>query len=96
VALVYARSEAISGNNRQVPVQRCQGGGENADRYFTDTGAMVKWVDQPSLVPFLYRVDQPAKEEFRDFVVERMIDETLQPDGTCFETFRRINAFARK
>jgi trans-aconitate 2-methyltransferase len=70
--------------------------GENADRYFTDTGAMVKWVDQPSLVPFLYRVDQPAKEEFRDFVVERMIDETLQPDGTCFETFRRINAFARK
>jgi hypothetical protein len=29
-------------------------------------------------------------------VVERMRDETLQPDGTCFETFRQINAFARK
>jgi trans-aconitate methyltransferase len=30
--------------------------GENADRFFPDTEAMVKWVDQPSLVPFLARV----------------------------------------
>ena len=70
--------------------------GENADRYFPDTEAMVKWVDQPSLVPFLQYIEPPAKQEFRDFVVERMIAETLQLDGTCFETFRRINVFARK
>jgi len=29
-------------------------------------------------------------------VVERMIKETLQDDGTYFETFRRINVLARK
>lgn len=27
--------------------------GENADRYFPDEEAMVAWIDQPSLVPFL-------------------------------------------
>jgi trans-aconitate 2-methyltransferase len=69
---------------------------ENADRYFSDTGAMVKWVEQPSLVPFLQPVEQSARQDFRDFVIEMMIDETLQQDGTCFETFRRINVFARK
>jgi hypothetical protein len=25
-----------------------------------------------------------------------MVEETLQPDATCFETFRRINVLARK
>jgi trans-aconitate 2-methyltransferase len=70
--------------------------GENADRYFPDTEAMVKWVDQPSLVPFLQFVEPSAKQEFRDFVVRRMIEETFQLDGTCFETFRRINVFARR
>lgn len=33
---------------------------------------------------------------FRDYVVQRMIEETLQDDGTCFETFRRINLTAEK
>ena len=36
------------------------------------------------------------KKIFRDTVVEQMVAETLQSDGTCFETFRRINVFARK
>jgi trans-aconitate 2-methyltransferase len=69
---------------------------ENAERYFPNSGEMVKWIDQPSLVPFLSFVDVPDKQTFRDFVIEQMIIETSQPDGTCFETFRRINAFAKK
>jgi len=36
------------------------------------------------------------RRRFRDAVVERMIDRTLRDDGTCFETFRRINVLARK
>lgn len=27
--------------------------GENADRYFPDTEALIKWIDQPGLVPFI-------------------------------------------
>ena len=69
---------------------------ENADRYFPDSEAMVKWLDQPSLVPILSCVDQTEKQSFRDLVVRRMIEETRQDDGSCFETFRRINVFAIK
>ncbi|OHB67165.1 MAG: methyltransferase type 11 [Planctomycetes bacterium RBG_13_62_9] len=69
---------------------------ENADRFFPDAQAMIRWVDQPSLVPFLMHVGEPHKQAFRNFVVEQMLRETLQADGRCFETFRRINVFARK
>ncbi len=70
--------------------------GENADRYFPDEDAMIRWIDQPSLVPILPRVAEPLREGFRSFIVERMIRRTRQADGRCFETFRRINLFARK
>jgi trans-aconitate 2-methyltransferase len=69
---------------------------ENADRFFPDAEDMIKWVDQPSLVPFLACISGPDRDSFRDFVVSRMVDETQQEDGRCFETFRRINIFARK
>ncbi|MBN1257267.1 MAG: methyltransferase domain-containing protein [Planctomycetes bacterium] len=70
--------------------------GENADRFFPDRDAITRWIDQPSLVPFVRQVGESRKQAFRDRVVERMLAETLQPDGTCFETFRRINLWARK
>jgi len=70
--------------------------GENADRYFPDEEAMIRWVDQPSLVPFLAHVPDRDKLAFREFVVARMLEETQQDDGRCFETFRRINVSARK
>jgi trans-aconitate 2-methyltransferase len=69
--------------------------GENADRYFPDAREMIKWIDQPSLVPFLAHVRDMAKPRFREYVIERMIEETRQDDGRCFETFRRINVSAR-
>ena len=70
--------------------------GENADRYFPDVHAMVNWIDQPSLVPFIKHVSGVKKQAFRDYVVEQMIKLTKQPDGRCFETFRRINVKAWK
>jgi trans-aconitate methyltransferase len=70
--------------------------GENADRYFPDADAITKWIDQPSLVPFLEVVPQKAQQSFRNHVVEKMLAATLQKDGKCFETFRRINVRARK
>jgi trans-aconitate 2-methyltransferase len=70
--------------------------GENADRFFPDENTIIQWVDQPNLVPFLAQIAEEHKAPFRDFVVKRMIEETRQADGTCFETFRRINVAARK
>lgn len=70
--------------------------GENADRYFADAEAMTRWIDQPSLVPFLTYLPEDLRPAFRELVVRRMIERTSQPDGTCFETFRRINLFAGK
>ena len=70
--------------------------GENADRYFPDAEEMIKWIDQPSLVPFLAHVPDMAKKRFREYVIERMIEETRQDDGRCSETFHRINVSACK
>lgn len=69
---------------------------ENADRYFPDTETMIQWVDNPSIVPFLIHVPQEDKDSFRNCVVEKMILATQQEDGSCFETFRRINLSAHK
>lgn len=70
--------------------------GENADRNFENTDAMIKWIDQPSIVPFLQCVPEAEKQNFRNYVVGRMIEETKNEDGTCFETFRRVNIRAKK
>ena len=69
---------------------------ENADRYFASAEPMINWIDQPSIVPFLKYVEDAKKQEFRNLVVEKMVKKTSQNDGTCFETFRRINVFAKK
>jgi len=67
---------------------------ENADRYFVDCDEMVRWIDQPSIVPFIKCLPDGQKENFRNAVIDRMIERTKQPDGRCFETFRRINVKA--
>lgn len=77
-------------------LQNVQVWGENADRHFPDEQAMIRWIDQPSIVPFLAHVDEKTKGVFREFVVRRMIEKTKQEDGRCFETFRRINVSAQK
>ena len=67
---------------------------EMADRTFADAGEMIRWIDQPSLVPFIQRVPEEKKEAFRTEVIEEMLRKTLRSDGTCFETFRRIRVNA--
>ena len=70
--------------------------GEHEDRYFPDAETMIRWVDQPNLMPFLGVIPTHQTDTFRTFVVKRMIEETKQDDGTFFETFRRINVSAVK
>ncbi len=69
---------------------------ENADRFFSNSDEMIRWIDQPSLVPFLSYIHDSNKVNFRNEVIDIMIEKTKQPDGRCFETFRRINVKASK
>jgi len=69
---------------------------ENADRYFDSAQELIAWIDQPCLVPFMDALPERAKWTFRSAVVEAMQQRTRRPDGRYFETFRRINVFARK
>lgn len=69
---------------------------ENADRYFKSKDQMIKWIDQPALIPYLKFLPDKLKGEFRAEVISKMIQKTIQSDETCFEVFRRINVFARK
>lgn len=69
---------------------------ENADRSFSDADEMIKWLDQPTLVPFIQCIPDHIKENFRQDIMKAMLKKSLQPDGTCFETFRRIKVCAIK
>jgi len=89
-------AEQYSAQLDQVPFQEKKVWCENADRYFTSVEEMVKWIDQPSIVPFSSCVAAKDRARFRDAVVEQMVRRTIQDDGRCFESFRRINVFARK
>ena len=70
--------------------------GENADRYFPGAPAVIKWLDQPSLAPFLAQLPEGPKSRLREYVIKRMVEETQHDDGRCFETFRCINVSERK
>lgn len=68
----------------------------NRDRFFPNASEMIKWIDQPSIVPFIKYIPQDLKENFRKEVIEEMLKRTEQPNGSCFETFRRIKIYAQK
>ncbi len=69
---------------------------ENTDRFFPDKEAVIRWVDQPNIVPFLEYIPEDKKKIFREIVIEQMTKEALQENGQYFEKFRRINVFAKK
>ena len=86
----YAKIVAASG------FSSCNISEVNRDRFFSDADEMIRWIDQPSIVPFVRALPEEVREKFRDEVVRAMLDRTLQADGTCFETFRRIHVRADK
>lgn len=86
----YAQIVAGSGFSRYAITE------VNRDRFFPNAEEMIRWIDQPSIVPFISCIPSERKAEFRDDTIESMLIRTLQPDGTCFETFRRIHITAEK
>ena len=69
---------------------------ENKDRFFKNSDEMIRWIEQPSIVPFLQYIKGQDKDKFKNDVVNKMIELTQKNDGRCFETFNRINVFAEK
>ncbi len=78
------------------PCRELQVHGENADRFFPDAEAMIRWIDQPCLVPFLPWVAPANREAFRAEVIEQMLQTARQPEGRCFELFRRVQVSFRR
>ncbi len=68
----------------------------NRDRYFSNAEEMIRWIEQPCIVPFIKCVPDRAKELFRNEIIAEMIKRTQQTNGTYFETFRRLKVYARK
>ncbi len=68
----------------------------NRDRYFSNEEELIRWIEQPCIVPFLACVPDQVKAGFRDEVIAEMIKRTRQPDGTYFETFSRLKVYAER
>ena len=68
----------------------------NRDRHFSNAEEMIRWIDQLCIVPFLKCIPNKEKAIFRDEVISEMMKKTRQPNGTYFETFRRLKIYAKK
>jgi trans-aconitate 2-methyltransferase len=68
--------------------------GENADRTMTQD-ELVRWLDQPSLVPFLKHLLPEDAQAFRNAAVDAMLAATKRAEDGYFETFRRIDVSAK-
>jgi trans-aconitate methyltransferase len=88
--------DAYAGLVENIPFCRSKVWGEAIDQYFPDVNAMVGWLDQPSLVPFVAHLSPDLRSAFRNRVVERMVEVSREADGRCLERFRRINVMAWK
>ena len=80
----------------QSPFQNVEVREEYMERIFPSTDPLIKWIDQPCLVPFLAVIDEKDKQAFRDTVVAQMVERTEQTGGGFLELFCRLDAFARK
>ena len=69
---------------------------EPKEQSFPTAEAIVGWIDNPCLIPFVQALPADLRNPFRDGVVEAMLARTRRPDGTHLEPFRRINVWARK
>jgi len=69
---------------------------EHRDQRFPNPDAIVGWIDNPCLIPFVQALPAELRKPFRDAVVEAMLARTRQPDGTHLEPFRRLNVWARR
>jgi trans-aconitate 2-methyltransferase len=65
------------------------------DRSFSAT-QFIGFLDQPAIVPFLARVAEVDKKQFREEVVQATLELTAQGQDEYFEAFRRLIVSATK
>jgi len=63
---------------------------------FPGAEALVGWLDNPSLIPYIQGLPSGLRRPFRDLVVADMLARTAQPDGGYLEPFSRMNVWAQK
>lgn len=69
---------------------------QSGNKSFPKAEAMVAWLDQPCLVPFLDHLAPDLGRVFRNKIVDRMLERTCRQDGTFVEIFNRLHFKARK
>ncbi len=69
---------------------------QRKDQSFVDADALIGWVDNPCLIPFLQGLPTGLRRPFRDRVVDAMLARCVQPDGKYLERFQRLNLWARR
>jgi len=80
----------------QSPFQNLEVREEHMERLFPSADSLIKWIDQPCLVPFLAVISEKDKLVFRDTVIDHMIQRTRQTGGGFLELFCRLDVLARK
>ena len=69
---------------------------ERKERLFPSGDSLIKWIDQPCLVPFLAAIGDENKQVFRDIVIDQMLHRTRQAQGGFLEQFHRLDILIRK
>ncbi len=69
---------------------------EHKERLFPSADPLIKWIDQPCLVPFLVVISENDKQKFRDTVIAQMLQRTRQTGGGFLELFCRLDVLAKK
>lgn len=80
----------------QSPFQDLEVSEEHKKRLFPSADSLIKWIDQPCLVPFLAVISKKDKQEFRDMVIAQMLQKTRQAEGGFLEHFCRLDVLAKK
>ncbi len=80
----------------QSPFQEVEVWEEHKERLFPSADPLIKWIDQPCLVPFLAVISGKDKQEFRDTVIDHMVQRARQTKGGFLELFCRLDVFAKK
>lgn len=80
----------------QSPFDNAEVREESMERLFPSDAPLIKWIDQPCLVPFLAVIDEKNKQPFRDTVIAQMIKRTKQAGGGFLERFFRLDILAKK
>ncbi len=69
---------------------------EPKDQIFASPDALIGWIDNPCLIPFLQALPPELRQPFRNGVVSAMLVECRELDGTFREHFIRLNLWAKR